>query len=110
MRLIYFVQPALFCFCTPLLCLHHAIYAYDDKGDAEKLTHVEKHSSFKLHLLKFEELNEEAESEDCGEAIAKVEASADSNSGSGCLPLSIAPLAIDDDAYNENEQVGKSLI
>ena len=96
--------------CAVMLCLHHAVYADDDEGNAEELPHIEKHATFKLHLLNFEELDEETEGKDGGKAISEVEASADGDGRGRGLRLSFVPLVIDDYANDEDEQIGKSLI
>ena len=59
-----------------LSTLHHAPYAQHHEGDAEELAHVECHAYLEVALHLFEELHEEAESEDGGEAVAEEEACA----------------------------------
>ena len=55
---------------------HHAPHAEEHEGDAEELAHVERHAYLKVALYLLEELHEEAEGEDVGEAVAKEEACA----------------------------------
>ena len=43
-----------------LLCTNHTVDADDDEGDAEQLSHVERHALLEGHLLLLEELDEEA--------------------------------------------------
>ena len=54
----------------------HAPAAEEDEGEAEELSHVEDHAALEIDLLFLEELDEEAEGEDGGEAVAEVEAGA----------------------------------
>lgn len=52
----------------------HAGHAKDDEGNAEQLSHVERHSVFKIYLCFFGELNEETGGENQGEAQTKEKA------------------------------------
>ena len=59
-----------------LLCTNHTVDADDNEGNAEQLSHVERHALLEGHLLLLEELNEEAEGEDPGKAESEVPARA----------------------------------
>ena len=53
--------------------IHHTPYTEHDEGDAEELAHIERHAYLEVGLYLLEELHEEAEGEDGGEAVAKEE-------------------------------------
>jgi hypothetical protein len=55
-----------------LKALHHAPHAEQHEGDAEELAHVERHAYLEVALHLLEELHEEAEQEDVGQAVAEV--------------------------------------
>ena len=56
--------------------MQHTPDAEHYEGDAEKLTHIERHAYLEIALHLFAELHEEAEGEDGGEAVAEEEAGA----------------------------------
>ena len=56
--------------------MHHAPHTEHHEGDAEELTHIERHAHLKVALHLLAELHEEAEGEDGGEAVAEEEAGA----------------------------------
>ena len=51
----------------------HEIHSDNDKWDAEPLAHVQRHAVFKVHLVFFQELDEETEEEDFRQAEAEEE-------------------------------------
>ena len=51
----------------------HKIHPDNDKWDAEPLAHVQRHAVFKVHLVFFQELDEETEEEDFRQAEAEEE-------------------------------------
>ena len=66
---------SLFClFCFLLSVEAHKVYSDNDERDAEPLPHVQRHAIFKVHLVLFQELDEEAEDEYLRQAEAEEEA------------------------------------
>lgn len=54
--------------------MFHAINSDDDERNAEPLAHIQHHTVLEGFLAGFQKLDEEAEGEDGGEAIAEIEA------------------------------------
>ena len=101
----------------------HAPTAEEDEGDAEELTHVESHAALKIDLLLLEELDEEAEGEDGGEAKAEMEAGAGSGfrgeergaglggEGRGARSKSsLVGVPIDEGSEDEDDEVGDGFV
>ena len=60
-------------FCFLLSVETHEIYSDNHKRDTEPLAHVQRHAVFKVHLVFFQELDEEAESENLRQAESEEE-------------------------------------
>ena len=75
-------------------------YAACDKGKAEPLPHVEGHAAFKVHLLFFDEFDEEAHSEEGYEPPSEEDAG---------TQLAIL-LAVDKETDQEDNEIGDRLI
>ena len=92
----------------------HAPTAEEDEGDAEELTHVESHAALEIDLLLLEELDEEAEGEDGGEAKAEMEAGARSGfrcQGRGARSESgLVGVPIDEGSKDEDDEVGDGFV
>lgn len=80
---------------------NHKSDASDDEGQAEELSHVERHAFLEVHLFFLDEFDEEAEGEDEGEAKSGMEAGAGRNAVVRLLALD----DVDGNAYEEYNKV-----
>ena len=78
----------------------HTGDAQRDEGDAQPLSHVERHALLKAHLLLLDELDEEAE----GEYRCQAEAEEDAR------PHRVAVASVEQPAGKEDDQVGECLV
>ena len=90
----------LFTYLPQPFAAYHAIDTYDDEGDAQQLTHVERHVLLEIHLHLLQELDEETEGEDRGQAIAEKETS----------PYPTTHLPVEDETHNEDDEIGNGLV
>ena len=62
----------------------HEIHPDNDKWDAEPLAHVQRHAVFKVHLVFFQELDEETEGENLRQAESEEETAVIGQGASAC--------------------------
>ena len=67
----------------PLSVETHKIHPDNDKWDAEPLAHVQRHAVFKVHLVFFQELDEETEGENLRQAESEEETAVIGQGGFG---------------------------
>ena len=71
-----FLQPYFVLNTSFFPCSEHTCYANNHKRNAELLPHIQEHVFLKIHLFLLQKFDEEAEKEDCGEAVSEIEACA----------------------------------
>ena len=88
-----------------LLCLllsveEHKIYPYDYKRNTQPLSHIQRHAVFKVYLVFFQELYEEAEYKDLCQAESEEEAT---------VQL-FAVVLIQENHNQEEDEIGDGLV
>lgn len=86
--------------CLLLPVEEHKIYPYNHKRNTQPLPHIQRHAVFKVYLVLFQELYEEAEYKDFRQAEAEEEAT---------VQL-FAVVLIQENHNKEEDEVGDCLI